>query len=971
MIGKDLEKKIDQTLTSAATNELTSIDKEVNPVVDEEIIRDDYRPEILADVDEPTPEVEPVQVAGLGTVVELGVQAVKQRSLQAEKRVTMEADQPPPIRQVEDTLVIAPADPDEVKLINEQLGGQYTKGLNFPQVFAASEDFDAATFLSKFKDLNQDLFENARRGTITFDQMLVMAQEKGLNKIVYDLSKRAPGDMLPPEDFLAGMLAYDQLMKQTRGAWEAAFKLDAGADREAAMRRAMQLSTVHSHVAANLSGVVSEYGRGLQLAGELQRIGIPEVAQELTLFGAQTAKEVEYVGRRYLAITNPDARLRFLQKAKTSKRLDQVSEIWINSILSAPPTHIINIVGNAMYGGMHNLETFVAAGFGRVRSAITGNQDRVRAAEGLAQFEGMRHAIVDAVLMAGKVGITETPTDLASKVDTRTRRAIGTTGDPREVIKMFREGEVGPGIVNSFGIYSRLSSRALLMEDEFFKALAGRAELYRIAEMRASEMYKISIETGASPQEAARDAAMARAEMINNPPEEVKRSVQESARLLTFQQDLDGFLGQLQGAMSHPLAKLFVPFFRTPVNIMKAAIERTPLPLLAVPFPSAFPKTAAALKAGGREADTVMGKMMLGTGILTAFSFASFGFDQGEDKSVIIIGAGPSDKEAKDAMMNQGFQPYSINVLQDDGTYTSITFSRLDPLSGILAMSADFAYYAQYEDDAATLDQISTAMVAGLAEYMIDMPLLQGVGEFKAAMNKPTGVEKVEALTELFAQKGTEAALSVIPGTGSFTAARTAISDPTKRSTMLPGEGMFGIDPTTLPAGLRGAYTALQRAKSRNPWFSKDLPPQLNVWGEEMKRSGGYEWEFWSPIKIKNAKFDLINKELQALGDGIPRFPRKIDGVLLSREEYNQWITMTNTMDEMGKLPGDTGYDPNTTLILQVENTIKNDPSYKAATTKAEKMEIIKSVFSIYKSGARKKLLNENAYLRGKVNSVE
>jgi hypothetical protein len=191
------------------------------------------------------------------------------------------------------------------------------------------------------------------------------------------------------------------------------------------------------------------------------------------------------------------------------------------------------------------------------------------------------------------------------------------------------------------------------------------------------------------------------------------------------------------------------------------------------------------------------------------------------------MGGGPSDKNARAAMMRQGFQPYSINVKQDDGTYKSITFSRFDPISGVLAMAADFAYYAQYETDQATLDQLAMAASVGVAEYMMDMPLLQGMSEVQGALSAPTGAEKFDALLGLLGEKGTAAALSVIPGTGSFTAAAARVMDPTARSTLLPEEGMFGEDPTQLPAAARGFYTALQKAKARNPLFNKDLPPSF------------------------------------------------------------------------------------------------------------------------------------------------
>ena len=961
MIQDKLQDKIETVTASALESEVLNTNEAIDPAVEAAIAAPES-PEVLQAEWNPVPDVEPVEVAGIGRIAKETLEGLKNATVEAEKRVTMEAAPPSPVRQVEQNLVISPADPDEVKLINQQLGGEYTKGLNFPDILASGGDFDAAEFMAKFKDANQDLFENARRGTISFDNMLQMAQDRGLDQIVYDLTKRQPGDVLPPEDFLAGMLAYGELMKQSRTAWDEAFKMPQGAERDAAMNRALALSTVHSQVAVNLSGTTSEAARTLQLAGELKKRGIPDVQQELTLFGAKNAQDIEYVGRYYMAITNPSALARFIQKGANAKSLDAVTEIWINSILTSPVTHMINIAGNTTYGMLNNLETFVAAGIGKLRSTATGSQDYVRASEGLAQLEGMRNAVSDAFLVASKVALTETPTDLASKLDVRTRRAIGTTGDPREIIDMARQGEYGAAAVNAFGTFARLGGRALLTEDEFFKAIAGRSELYRQAELRAGEMYRQTIETGGTVEQAQKNAAQERFNVINNPSEDMKKTIQDAAREMTFQGDLDGFLGQMQGAVNHPIAKLFVPFYKTPVNIMKATLERSPA---ALAFPSFYKKVAA----GGREADIAMSKVALGSAIMSSFAYSAFGLD-GEEQSTIIVGSGPQDKEARDAMQRQGFQPYSINIKQDDGSYKSITYSRFDPISGMLAMAADFAYYAQYETNQQTLDEMAMAMSVGLAEYLIDMPLLQGVSEVQTALSQPNAADKFDALLGLLGEKATTAVLSAAPGTSSFTAGVERVMDPTARSTMLPSEGFFGEDPTTLPAFARGFYTALQKAKSRNPFFSEDLPPALNEWGEELKVGTGSWWEFWSPVRIQDARYQPVDKELMSLGDGVPRTPRKIDGVLLNNEQYNSWIKMTNEMDAFGRLPGHPEYDVSSTLLLTLEQAIV-DPMYQELPTKADKLQQIKNIVSSRRSTARKILIEQDASLRYKVNSVQ
>lgn len=981
MINEKIQEKVEKTVVGALETEALNTNEKINPPVDEAMQRDELQqpaetPEeqlrtSLFDEEDIAPMGEPegVEVAGLGSVLRGAAKSAKsasqkvgERVRQAEENVTMQSPTAKPVEEIGDTLVIAPADPDDVKRINEQLGGEYTTGLNMPEILRATGDFDAAEYMERFKDANSQLFEQARRGTIKFDDMLAMAEARGFDDIVYDLTKRQPGETLPPEDFLAGILAHSQLMQQARRSWTDAYKMPAGPEREKAMQNALALSTVHAKVASNLSATSSEAARTLQIAGETGRRGLPEVSQELTLFGAKTAQDIEYVGRHYLAITDPRAQRRFAEKGLAAKSMDVMSEIFINSILSSPVTHMINIAGNSVYQGMYSLETFVAAGFGRARTAVTGSGDRMRAGEGLARLEGIRNALADSILVAGKVIATETPLTTGSKIDARTRRAIGSTGNPAEILEMGRKGELGPMAVNAFGAMTRVPGRFLMAEDEFFKGIASRAALYQEAHQRASDIYRKTIDTGGTPKQAKEAAAIERANVIYDPPEEIKLRAEEVAKELTFQTDLKGWLGQAQGAMSHPIAKLFVPFFRTPVNIMKSTLERSPAMLA---YPGFYKKIAA----GGREADMAMAKMAMGSAIMGTFAYASFGLS-GPDKSMRIFGAGPSDPEARAAMRRQGFQPYSVNIKQDDGTYKSFTYSRFDPISGMISMAADYAYYAQHENDQQTLDELAMAMSVGVAQYLMEMPLLQGVSDIQSAMMRPSPAEKFDAMFGLLGEKATTAAISATPGIGSASRAASRVEDPTLRSTMLPEKGMFGEDPTQLPAALRGFYTALQKAKAGNPMFNQDLPPRLNEWGEEIKVGKGVWWEFFSPIRVQDTKHSAVDAEMVALGDGIPRTPRKIDGVLLNAEQRNKWIKMTNQMDQFGRMPSNPKYDSSSTLLVDLERLILT-PEYQEQPTQDDKLKIIKNAMSARRSAARKMLLEQDAALRFKVDSAK
>jgi len=974
MIGKPLEDKVNKTIASALETEEQKAKSAVDPAIEksqeeeelEELPTTGQELEdslALPEETRPQPEPEPVRVAGFGTALRQLGKAAARRTTEAERRVTMSTSEPPPVQEVGNTLQITPADPAEIKRINQQLGGEYTKGLNMPEILRVSGDFDAADYMSRFKDANAELFENARRGKIGFDDMLAMAEARGFDDVVYNLMQRKPGETLPPEDFLAGMLAHTQLMQQARRQWEVALEMPKGPDKDAAMNQALALSTAHSKIATSISATASEAGRTLQISGEMGRRGIPQVSEELTLFGAETAEEIEVVGRRYLSITDPKAQRRFVEKGLVAQSMDVMAEVFINSILSSPITHMINIAGNASFSGIKTLETFYASGFGRIRSTLTGTADRVRAQEGIARLEGIRRSLLDAVLVAGKSFATETPVSRGSKIDARTRRAIGTTGNPKEILEMARQGDLFSASVNAYGSFIRLPGRFLMTADEFFKAIESRGTLYQQAQIRASKMYDETIAAGGTVEEAQQAAALERASVVENPPESVRTEAETQSRTGTFTEQLGPNLENLQRAVSHPLAKLFVPFFTTPVNIMKSTLTRTPLML-------AYPKFYKTIRQGGREADMAMARVAVGSTIMAGFAYSSFGFD-GEDKSLIIVGKGPSDPEARRAMRRQGFQPYSINILQDDGSYKSLTYSRFDPLSGLLAMAADFAYYAQYENDQNKLDQLAMAASLSTASYMMEMPLLQGASELQVALMQPNPADKFDALSELLGEKVTQATLAAIPGSGSAARALTRTQDPTLRETqMLPEEGMFGEDVTELPSVLRGFYRALEQAKAGNPLFNEDVPPRLNLWGEEIKAGKGYAWEFISPVRVQDARFQAVDEEMVRIGDGISRTPRKIDGVLLNREERNNWIKLTNKIDQYGRLPTNPNYDVNTTLIVDLNRLISSQ-QYKDLPTDDDRLRILKNIVSQRRSAARKLLLQQNTDLNKKIEAAK
>ena len=896
-----------------------------------------------------------------------GVQAVKGRVKRAEKNVL-----PPlpdePVQKIGTATIIRPATEDEVTALAEATGGQWTKGINFPAIAEGLEDFDMADHMARMKDANKELFEQARRGTMTFEQIKDIAAKYSMDEMVAEWLVRNPGDGANAEKVFGGVMTVVNLMHHTREEWTRIAGMPAGETRDAAVRRAYQMQNMTAVMMANVSGSGSEAGRTLFVLGEAQKgldIDFARQSEEMiNLFGAESVEDMEYMGQLYMSLPSPAAKAAFIKNG-ANKTMDVMVEVWINSILTAPTTHMVNVVGNSAFMATRIIEQIPAAMYGSIRTMRPGSKtDRARFRDAIMSMDGIRKGFLDAMMVSGKTLLTEEPSDIMSKIDVRNRRAIGTSGDPRVIIDEIRQGNAGAAFVNTLGISARMGGRFLLAEDEFFKGIGYRMSLHQMVGTRTANMYDELVASGKSPQEAKRLASAEGARLMANPPKGLVEDARDAARQMTFQGDLDGFLGDLQGAMSHPIAKLFVPFYKTPTNVMKETMVRSPLML-------AYPGFWKKLKAGGREADIAFGQVATGSMISGAFAYMAMGIDD-PDKELIIMGSGPPDPKSKQAMARKGIQPFSVNFKNEDGTYTSVTYSRLDPISGMLAMAADFAYYANYEEDQAVLDRLAMAMTMSLAEYTLDMPFLQGVQELTRVFTNTDTKIRQEQFMEMIGGKVTEAGLAFVPGTSSFSAGIERMQDPAVSSPMLPEAGWFNEDPTQLPALMRGFYIELQRAKGRNPFFSDSVPPKLNLWGEKITAGTGEGWEFWSPIRVQNTKFSPIDDELMDLGGGIKMPDKRIDGVRLNAVQYNKWITTMNELDDRGRMPGDKGYDMSRTMLPILMDLISADNAYyQSLPTKEDKLDRIKTVVGKFKGAAKKKLIADDPDLAVKIMAVQ
>lgn len=484
------------------------------------------------------------------------------------------------------------------------------------------------------------------------------------------------------------------------------------------------------------------------------------------------------------------------QKGAYATTRDAVVEAWINGLLSNPTTHAANTISNSSVVFVRMAERGIASKI----SATLGSQDGVAAGEASAQFFGLRQGLKDAFRYAYKSMKTGESGYGMNKIETARQGSI--TSD---AFKLSSDSGLGRG-VDLLGGLVRTPGRALTAEDEFFKTIGYRMELNAQALRQA---------TSELPEGSTQAIKQRIAEIVANPPQNIRMAAIDSATYQTFT-NAPGKLAQSIGRLTstYPALKVILPFTRTPANILSFTFERTPLsPLLS--------KFRADVAAGGARRDLALAQTLLGSAAMATFADLTL-----DGK---ISGRGPAERGQREALMREGWKPYSLKL--GDRWYS---YNRLDPVGSLVGMSADFtemlqqAQHSTLED--ADTEKVAVASALAFAGNITNKTYLSGLSSVIDALNDP------QQSAEGWAQR---LAASVIPA-GVGQAART-------------------MDPT-----VRQVYSMMDAIQAKVPGLSKDLPPRLDMWGEPLTTESGIGKPFdaFSPIYSMKPTPEPIDQEI-------------------------------------------------------------------------------------------------------------
>ena len=917
------------------------------------------------------------------------------------------------------SLIIKGMDDSDVEALNATLeAGGFRGGLDLGRIGEMfkgnADDFNLETVLTNIKNKNKELFKHLRRDKKSMEQLL---NKSGFEEAAYKLLQRKPGEVLPPDDVLTGIVAFIKLGKELQ---HTALKARNSTDldvRKAEFKKLQIMATIQSNLAAQVSGNVSEFARGMAVVRNVKSVkdlNLDEISQSLDQW-ANEADEgmIDYHLEAFLQMNSPLARAKYAKQGFLAKTYDVAMENYINALLSSPTTHIVNMAGNASFQFLSLAERGLAGTIGNVRTlgGLRGEiGDQRYVGEAAAELHGMIMAQKDAFTLMANTFITGEGGDLVSKIDLKNRRALGSSDNVTDVYEAMAQGDFFKAAIDSLGIATRIPGRLLASEDEYFKVISMRRVLYREAHRESQIAYTMARRSGIDRATAKQMAQDKYVNVMMN-PEDYKEMMISEARKMTFQGTPEGFFGFVARGVNSPFLKPVVPFVNTPTNIVKEAFDRS---LNIYPVYKAIKQTnlpgtqlmpllpGDSAEITGKQLDDALAKLALGNTIaMTMFGIAKG--DYGDE--IVINGSGPENFSTNmNVMAAANVPPYSYGIKQEDGSYEYTTFSRLDPLSALLIMGADLAQYSKYHEEDISLldpsdyDTLVKHYVLAVSDYATNMPFLQGVAEFQAAAGGQyqTKEDFIKRMAKWSGQTvgnvGTnvvgniDRAMFGLPSYGvetisggkyklisqtSLSALMERMHNPLASNTML-GEG---IDPLTgelmteVPAFLQGFYIAMNKAKSRNPYTSGDLPVGLNFWGNARTQGKGTLGESLSPFRVQQGGYSELDRELIRLSEtgagSISFHSQRIQSVLLNSSEFNKFVRLVNDVDSEGRVLGELGFDPNDTLLNALQNEITNpDSDYLLLPTDEDRFNALNSIITIRRQEARKRLILETESLQ-------
>ncbi len=672
----------------------------------------------------------------------------------------------------------------------------------------------ALDFIEELQDANRG-FTDQRRGVRSWEATKAAAAGDEMLAEIERLTGARPGTAWNAEQLLAGrqliLRAADELT-------ELSARIDTGQASQDDMVRFMETLNTATALQRAVQGGIAEAGRALNAMKIKAAPGSAErfkaIQNRLVAVGGE--KNIADMAKLFSGVTDPAdimERTRKLDSAMT-RWGKAVQESWMNSILSGPPTHIVNMIGNT---GTQIYESMVKAGaaaVGLAREAVTG-QRGTRALFGEIPVEaiGAVQGVIDTFTAIGRERLgyfrnidlgTEGKQDI--EVGAISSKNLAPEADPNSALARG---------IDTVGAVVRVPGTMLNVEDDLFKNMTYRRELNALAWRRASRMEGDVFENYKA--------------LMQNPTKETHEQALNRAMKLTFtegQGAKDGFIASMatsvqQMTQKHPVLKYLVPFVRTPANLAQYFNENSVLAPLTKKWREDF-------MAGGVRRDEAIARYGIAMAVTAGVSALVI---DGR-----VTGQGPLDHILRKQLEASGWQPNSIKI---GGTWYK--YDRTDPIGtmfGIVANAVDAVRYSESDMDPSELGLV---VFGSILENYANKTYLMSLADAFALIGSDDKPREVKRML-------TRTTTGFMPYSGLLGSARRGV-DETLRVTQVPGDF---------------AETITRSFLNRVPGFSEGLPARIDWKGDPLVMKGGAAWRSLSPIQIAEmtgdeASFELAN----------------------------------------------------------------------------------------------------------------
>ena len=652
--------------------------------------------------------------------------------------------------------------------------------------------------------------------------------------------------------------------------------------------------------------VAKGLGRGLRQRGvvkqEVESLtkntenNIKNTVNEWRTFGGKVEDFIEQLAKA----DDANATQKVIAWATKNKTWNIANEVWINALLSNPKTHIVNMTSNFVNTFLKPLEAGVGSLI-RLENAKKYAKIRAEGANAISTLAGLTKYLDDVVnytRLSFKRSDGIIAGSGASKLDNPTQNLKG-----------------------KVGTFVNIPTRFLNAEDEFFKQINYRARMYSIAVQKAladnaSKTKKVGsnlktkkpiTEFEAKVEQYFREG-FDETNTIGINPDALKY-----AQEATFTQELFGVFDKIQNiANNYPYVRQIIPFVKTPINLMMAIVDRTPLGFARKQFRDDFFGRSGNLY---RTAQ-VRGQIATGFALIT---YANYLASTGQITGSTSL---PSDapiksKGLKDLNRSLGFQPYSLRTFNEEtGKYEYYAFGRLDPFGAFLGLVADFhTFHNKLTQD--ELARVGNSMLLTLYRQGEDVSGQLGTGTQLANYAKAGWSAFTRNVFSKTYLKGLTESLQVLTS-----------DDPDRYGRLINSK--FGSFYPNIFSKLvndpyyRDARTLLDEAKKRTGLGY--VQKKYDFRGNAYKVEGSDEQRLFNgvfnPFTYSEQKIDPVAEEIIRLGVNVPNVSQYYNGAIDLTLFQNK--KGTNAYDRLNEILNKVTIG-NKTLDQQLNDLINSD----------------------------------------------